>query len=76
MKDVQAANLLIPDGSFVGFLIGYVLILGLLVLWPLVESVSRRRWGWFVAILFLGPLAGIAWFVWGRRQSPQSAVTY
>lgn len=44
-----------------------VLVLGVLVVWPLVDALRHGRYGWAVAIVLLSPLAGILWFAVGRR---------
>ena len=41
-------------------------LLGGLMLWPLTEAATRGRWGWFVLVLCLGPIGGLAWFSNGR----------
>jgi hypothetical protein len=65
---LASSNFLAPTMTWPSVLAA-VLVLGLLTLWPLVEAASRRRWGWFWATVVLGPLAGAAWFVVGRRRS-------
>jgi hypothetical protein len=55
---------LVPDPVF---LLVFVAVFGVLLLWPLVEALTRGRLGWAVAILLLAPVAGILWFAVGRR---------
>jgi hypothetical protein len=64
---VAAQNFLDPGISWPAALASVVL-LGVLTLWPLVEAAIRQRWGWFWATIFLGPIAGVGWFAFGRRQ--------
>jgi hypothetical protein len=40
-----------------------------LVLWPLVESVTRQQWGWVLGVVVLGPIGGVLWFIVGRRDT-------
>jgi hypothetical protein len=56
---------MVPDASFIAILLFF---LGLFVFWPLGEALSRRQWGWALAIVLLAPVAGVFWFVVGRRM--------
>ena len=58
---------LVPDP---GFLVALLLVLGVLVVWPLVEALRGRRYGWAVAIVLLSPLAGVLWLAVGRWMRP------
>jgi len=44
-----------------------LLVVGVLVVWPLVDALRQGRYGWAVAIVLLSPFAGILWFAVGRR---------
>jgi len=48
-------------------LLTMLLVVGVLVVWPLVDALRQGRYGWAVAIVLLSPLAGILWFAVGRR---------
>ncbi len=41
----------------------------LLVLWPLVETLVRRQWGYALGVVLLGPIGGLVWFAVGRRAT-------
>ena len=62
-----ATSYLVPDPMFLLLLL---LVVGVLVVWPLVDALRQRRFGWAVAIVLLSPLAGILWFAVGRRVGP------
>lgn len=66
---MHAAHFLIPDGPSLAVLIITATVFGLLVLGPLVEAAQRHRWGWFFAILLVGPVVGMGWLLMGRRQA-------
>lgn len=53
-----------PDPTFLVILL---LVVGVLVVWPLVDALRQGRHGWAVAIVLLSPVAGILWFAVGRR---------
>ncbi|MGZ4464908.1 MAG: hypothetical protein ACXVW0_06090 [Nocardioides sp.] len=62
-----ASNLLVPKASFGLLLLPVLVVLGLLVVWPLVETVVRRQWGYTLGVVLLGPIGGLVWFTVGRR---------
>ncbi|MGZ4487459.1 hypothetical protein [Oryzihumus sp.] len=62
-----ASNLLVPNASFGLLLLPVLVVLGLLVVWPLVETVVRRQWGYTLGVVLLGPIGGLVWFTVGRR---------
>ncbi|MGZ4445981.1 MAG: hypothetical protein ACXVEC_04810 [Nocardioides sp.] len=64
-----ASNLLVPNASFGLLLLPVLVVLGLLVVWPLVETVVRRQWGYTLGVVLLGPIGGLVWFAVGRRGS-------
>ena len=68
--DVPAleSSYLIPTGTFVVLLV-CAAVFGLLMMWPLVETVARQQWGYTLAVLVLGPIGGLIWFLGGRRAT-------
>lgn len=50
-------------------------LFGALVVWPLVETVVRQQWGYALAVVVLGTIGGLVWFLGGRRRTarPHSA---
>jgi hypothetical protein len=67
------SNFLMPTGTFFFFLLPALLVFGLLVVWPLVETVVRQQWGYTLGVVLLGPIGGIVWFVVGRRDTALQA---
>jgi len=63
------SNFLAPDATFFVGLLALVLLFSVIVVWPLVETVVRRQWGWTLGVLLLGPIGGLLWFTTGRRQT-------
>lgn len=65
------SNFLVPNGTFIVELVFFVLfvaIFGLLVLWPLVETIVWQQWGYMLGVVLLGPIGGSIWFFVGRHQ--------
>ena len=62
-------NFLVPSGMFFVELLVALVLTGLLVIWPLVETIVRQQWGYTLGIVVFGPIGGLVWFVLGRRQS-------
>ena len=66
------SNFLVPNASFLVVLPVMLVLFGLLVIWPLVETVVRQQWGYTLGVVLLGPIGGLLWFVVGRRgTAPQ-----
>lgn len=63
------SDFLVPNGPFVALLVALLVGVGLLVIWPLVETVVRRQWGYALGVILLGPIGGLVWFVTGRREA-------
>jgi len=68
---MTAAHLLVPNASFAAWLVAVVLAGVLLALLPLVHAIRRRAWPWVIAIVLLGPIAGVAWWAvtYNERRS-------
>jgi hypothetical protein len=64
-----ASNFLMPTGTFVVVLLLMLAVVGLLVIWPLVETVMRQQWGYTLGVVLLGPIGGLLWFLVGRRET-------
>ncbi len=62
------SNFLVPNGTFL-VLLFVAFVGGLLVIWPLVESVLRQQWGYTLGIILLGPIGGLLWLFVGRPAS-------
>jgi uncharacterized membrane protein len=63
------SNFLMPNGGFVVLFPVSLVVFGLLVLWPLAETVVRQQWGYTLGVVLLGPIGGLLWFFVGRRES-------
>jgi hypothetical protein len=64
--------MLIPNLTFVLEFLLALAVLGVVWVWPLIHVARRHEWGWCIAILLLGPLAALVWFVWTRIQPPSN----
>lgn len=60
-------NYLVPSATVFVELLVLLAAIALLVIWPLVETVVHRQWGWVLGVLLLGPVGGLLWFFVGRR---------
>jgi hypothetical protein len=65
-----AAHFLIPNGAFFASLLLALVVIAVVWLWPLVAVARRRQWGWFLAVLFFGPIAALVWLLIGRDPNP------
>lgn len=63
------SNFLMPNATFLVLLLVAFAVLGLLVFWPLVETVLSQQWGYTLGIVLLGPIGGLLWFFVGRRET-------
>ena len=63
------SNFLVPNASFLVVLPVMLVLFGLLVVWPLIETVVRQQWGYTLGVVLLGPIGGLLWFVVGRRET-------
>jgi hypothetical protein len=63
------SNFLISNGRFFVLLLVSLAVVGLLVIWPLVETVARQQWGYTLGVVLLGPIGGLLCFVVGRRET-------
>lgn len=59
---------LVPNAPFIVEVLVVFVAVAVLVIWPLVDSLVRRQWGWALGVLFLGPIGGLMWLVVGRRE--------
>jgi hypothetical protein len=64
---------LMSNASFLVLLLVAFAVGGLLVVWPLVETVVRQQWGYTLGVLLLGPSGGLLWFFVGRAGSSTPA---
>jgi hypothetical protein len=69
MQAPLESNFLISNNTFVLLLLVSLVVFGLFVLWPLVETVVRRQWGYLLGIVLFGPIGGLLWFLVGRRET-------
>ncbi|WP_151081947.1 hypothetical protein [Nocardioides cynanchi] len=72
MPTPLTSDFLVPNGTLLVLavlLIPALAVIALLVVWPLVETIARRRWGYLVGVLLLGPIGGLLWFAIGRPAS-------
>jgi hypothetical protein len=60
------SNFLMPTGTFVVLFVSLI-VSGVLVIWPLVETVVRQQWGYTLGLVLLGPIGGLLWIFIGRR---------
>jgi hypothetical protein len=65
-------NYLVPNVTFWALLVVMLVVVALLVVWPLVESLASRQWGYVLGILVLGPIGGLVWLTTGRPQTRRS----
>jgi len=64
------SDFLVPDALWgAGMVLAAFLLLGLLVIWPLVETVVRQQWGYTLGVVVCGPIGGLVWFLVGRRET-------
>lgn len=63
------SNFLMPTGTFVVLFLVSLVVFGLLVIWPLVETVVRQQWGYTLGVVLLGPIGGLLWLFVGRRET-------
>jgi hypothetical protein len=73
MPVVEETDHLVPNGMFLAELLVFAVLFALLVVWPFFGAALRRQWGWVLAVVVLGPVAGILWFAIGRRQMLSTA---
>ena len=64
-----ASNFLMPNATFLVLFLVSLVVFGLLVIWPLVETVVRQQWGYTLGVVLLGPIGGLLWFFVGRRAT-------
>ena len=69
---VLESNFLVPNATFFAELAFLALMFVTLVVWPAVGAGMREQWGWLVMIVIFGPIAGVLWFIFGRRVSSSS----
>lgn len=62
------SNYLLPTGTFVVLLVSLV-VFGVSVIWPLVESAVRQQWAYTLGVVLLGPIGGLLWFLIGRPKT-------
>ncbi len=63
------SHYLMPNGPFLVELLVFLVLFVVLVGWPLVETVVRQQWGYALAVVLLGPVGGLIWFLGGRRAT-------
>lgn len=68
MPPVLESSYLVPDWTFFAVAVLMLLVLGVLVIWPLIETLARRQWGYTLGVVLLGPVGGPIWFLVGRRR--------
>jgi hypothetical protein len=64
------STFLVPNASFLIVVAVYEI---LLVILPAIDAGRQHRWGWFVAILILQPVAGVLWYVFRWTGSRRTA---
>ena len=69
-------NYLFPNATFWALVVVMLGVVVLLVVWPLVESVASRQWGYVLGILVFGPLGGLVWLTTARRQTRRSLAAH
>jgi hypothetical protein len=69
----RETDFLVPNTTFVVELMVALTIFAVLVIWPLVDTVARRQWGWTLFVVILGPLAGFCWWTFGKRSTQAPA---
>jgi uncharacterized membrane protein YqjE len=69
MRAPLESNFLMPTGTFLVLSLVSLVALGLLVIWPLTETVVRQQWGYTLGVILLGPIGGLIWFLVGRRET-------
>lgn len=67
-----ASNFLAPNATIVVGALVMLIVFALLVVWPFVETVVHRQWGYTLGVVVLGPIGGLVWFGAGRRELRQS----
>ena len=70
MRPVLETNFLLPNGTFLVELLAFLVFFAGLFVWPLLETVVRRRWGYTLGVVLFGPIGGLLWFLVGRREAP------
>jgi hypothetical protein len=78
VSDTQAvppleSNYLAPNATFTVSVLVCAGVFAVLVVWPLVETVLRKQWGYLLGVLVLGPIGGLVWLLGGRRATTHSA---
>jgi hypothetical protein len=63
------SNFLMPSGTFLVWMLVLLAVFAVLVVWPLVETVVRRQWGYTLGVVLLGPIGGLIWFTVGRHAT-------
>jgi hypothetical protein len=69
MQAPLESDFLMLNGTFVVLLLMMLVVFGLLVIWPLIETVARQQWGYVLGVVLLGPIGGLVWFLVGRRET-------
>jgi hypothetical protein len=69
MPTPLASHFLMPNATILVLWLVALVGFGLLVVWPLVETLVRQQWGYTLGVILLGPLGGLLWFTVGRRAS-------
>jgi hypothetical protein len=64
-----ASNFLMPNAAFLLWAFLAALVFAVLVLWPLVETIVRRQWGYTLGVVVFGPIGGLLRLVSGRRAT-------
>ena len=66
-------SITVSSGGLVAITLGILVALGLQI-WALVETATRRRWVWLVAIWVTFPIGTIAWLTYGRWRPRTNAL--
>ncbi|HET7309813.1 MAG TPA: hypothetical protein VFJ17_00645 [Mycobacteriales bacterium] len=72
MRFLADTTITVTNGQMIAIAVGIAVVFGLQV-WALIETATRRRWGWLAAIWVTFPLGTLAWLTYARWR-PDVAV--
>ncbi|MCW2751715.1 MAG: hypothetical protein JWR83_2825 [Aeromicrobium sp.] len=65
LMNALETDYLVPSPAFI---FATLLVVGVLVIWPLIEALRSRHYIWALAIVLSSPIGGILWLAIGRRH--------
>lgn len=68
VRELADTSITVSGSELLAIGLGLLIVLALQV-WAMVETVSRRRWGWLAVIWCGFPIGMIAWLLYGRRRT-------